>query len=364
MGQSIRDLDEPSAGPKAASGISFLKRVLEPPSYGWEQRPSNAQMWRELASRVNIFASRKNWLGFTNWFWTLALAPFIVLFFAYYFSWWGLVVGFLYSMVGMGTYGTIWLHRYGTHKAYTFSHPVWRFVTRNLVIKVVPEEIYIVSHLVHHAVPEKPGDPYNATFGGLYCFLADSLHQPIAQDLSREEYARAVGFVEHTGIIVNSYEQYQRWGSIAHPVWMTAAFACNWLFWYAAFYLIGGHALAVTIFGSAHIWAVGIRTFNFAGHGGGEDKRVEGVDFNRRDLSINQYWPGYVAGEWHNNHHLYPNSARAGFLWWQFDLAWVYIKTLSRLGMVSSYHDHRPRFLARHWQPYVEAKKAAASSAE
>ncbi|MEM6926545.1 MAG: hypothetical protein AAF602_06440, partial [Myxococcota bacterium] len=28
-----------------------------------------------------------------------------------------------------------------------FSHPAWRFLTRNLVLKAIPEEIYIVSHI-------------------------------------------------------------------------------------------------------------------------------------------------------------------------------------------------------------------------
>jgi fatty-acid desaturase len=60
--------------------------------------------------------------------------------------------------------------------------------------------------------------------------------------------------------------------------------------------------------------------------------RRDGVDHNREDMSINQLWPGYVAGEWHNNHHLYPKSARSGFKPYQFDLAWCYIKMMSMLG--------------------------------
>ncbi|PRQ04735.1 Fatty acid desaturase [Enhygromyxa salina] len=331
---------------------------MEPPSYGWETKPSARQLFRELLTRINVFADRKNWLALTNWVWTLALIPFLLLFFFKYFTWWMLPLGFLYSMVAMGTYGTIWLHRYGTHRAFVFSHPVWRFITRNLVIKIVPEEIYIVSHMVHHAKPEQPGDPYNAKAGGLYCFLADVTSQPIARDLSPEDYERVVKLVAHTGVVANSYEQYQRWGSIAHPLRTTLHFGLNWAFWYGAFYLIGGHLLAVTMFGSAHIWAIGIRTFNFAGHGGGKDKRRDGVDFNRRDLSINQYWPGFVAGEWHNNHHLYASSARAGFLWYQIDLAWYYIKFLSMIGAVSSYQDHRARFLKQHWEPYLARKRA------
>lgn len=342
--------------------MSFLNKVLEPPSYGWENadrqlvKPTVKQLVAELFSRINIFSSRKNWLALTNWVWTLGLIPFLLVFFFKYFSWPLLVAGFLYSMVGLGTHGTVWLHRYCTHRAFKFRNPFWRFVVRNLTIKIVPEEIYVVSHHVHHAMPEQPGDPYNSLAGGLYCFLADTNHQPIARDLSREEYERVVRLVAPAGIKANSYEQYQRWGSVAHPLRTTLHFALNWAFWYGAFYLIGGHALACALFGGAHFWAVGIRTFNYTGHGKGHDRRVDGVDFNDKDLSINQLWPGYVAGEWHNNHHLFPNSAKSGFLPYQLDLAWCVIRTLAAVGAVSSYRDFTDEFYEKYYRPYCAEK--------
>ena len=84
----------------------------------------------------------------------------------------------------MGTHGTLWHHRYCTHGAYTFRNAFWRVFTQNLTINVIPEEIYVISHHVHHAKSDQPGDPYNAQAGFLYCFLADVNHQPIAKDLS------------------------------------------------------------------------------------------------------------------------------------------------------------------------------------
>ncbi len=262
-------------------------------------------------------------------------------------------------MVILGTHGTIWYHRYATHRGYTFSHPFWRFITKNLVIKIIPDELYVVSHHVHHYVPEKPGDPYNAHGGWLYCFLADAIHQPIAKNLSRSDYQRAIHLMDHTGIHMNSYEQYQKWGSICHPAWTLLHFTLNWAFWWGAFYLIGGTALAVAIFASAGVWAVGVRTFNYDGHGGGKDKRKTGIDFNRKDLSINQLWPGLVTGEWHNNHHLYPRGARAGFLPHQLDYAWYYIIICAKLGMVDSYRDDKARFFEEHYNPYLAQQKLA-----
>ncbi len=343
--------------------MAFLDHVLQPPSYGWQDhegkliKPTNRQILREFFTRLNIFNDRKRWLSFFSWGQVLCLMPFFFLFLFKYFNWWLLGIGFLYSMVLMGTHGTIWYHRYGTHRAYKFSNKFWRFFTQNFVIKVVPEETYIVSHQVHHAKSDQPGDPYNANAGFLYCFLADVNHQPIAKDLSEEDYEKVVKLVEHTGVKPNSYAQYLKWGSIANPGRTLLHWVLNWSFWYLVFYLVGGHALAVTLFASAFFWAVGVRTFNFEGHGKGKDKRKEGTDFNWDDMSINQYWPGYVAGEWHNNHHLFPRSARSGFMPYQLDLAWCYIKLLSMIGGVSEYRDAKKQFYAEYYTPYMESKK-------
>lgn len=348
---------------KGADIMAFLNTILEPPSYGYEQNgelivPSKKQIFREFLTRMNIFASRKNWLQLFGWTVTLIqIVPFI-LFLTVFFSWPLFVVAFVYSMVILGTHGTVWFHRYSTHRAYQFKHPFWRFLVRNAVVKVIAEEVYVVSHHVHHYIPEKPGDPYNVHGGWLYCFLADATHQGIARNLSEESYKKVTGLLNHTGMYLNTYEQYKKWGSVANPARTIAHFALNWAFWYGVFYLIGGHALACTIFGATGVWGIGVRTFNFDGHGGGKDKRKEGVDFNRADLSINQLWPGLVTGEWHNNHHLYPSGVRAGFLWYQLDYAWWAIKGIDLLGGIASYKDYTEDFFVKHYRPYLESLKS------
>lgn len=350
--------------------MKFLDYVLEPPSYGWQDeqgnliKPSPKQIFREFLSRINVFKNRKNWLSFISWFQILCLTPFFLLFVFKFLTWQLFIVGFVYSMILMGTHGTIWYHRYCTHRAYRFTNNFWRFVTQHLVIKVVPEETYAVSHHVHHAKSDMPGDPYNASAGFLYCFLADTNHQPINRNLSREDYAKTVNLLAHTGVKPNSYEQYQKWGSIVHPVTFVVEWVLNWAFWYGVFFLIGGHALACTIFGAASFWAIGVRTFNYEGHGKGEDKRKDGVDYNRLDMSINQVWPGFVAGEWHNNHHLFPKSAQSGFLPYQVDFAWYYVKFLSMIGGVSSYNNAKKQFLEQYRLPNRTKVRTKAEAAQ
>ena len=344
--------------------MNFLDRVLDPPSYGWKNdkgelsKPAPKQLFSEFFTRLNIFSSRKNWLPFFSWIRVIILAPLFFLFIFKFFSIPMLIVFFVYSMILMGTHGTIWHHRYCTHNAYTFRNNFWRVITQNLTISMIPEEIYVVSHHVHHAKSDQPGDPYNASGGFLYCFLADVNHQPVAKDLSESDYNKATNLMKHTGIKVNTYAKYRKWGSVSNPTNAIIGCLINWSFWFGICYLIGGFALACTVFGAAAFWAVGVRTFNYEGHGKGEDKRREGTDFNDKDMSINQIWPGIVAGEWHNNHHLYPKSARTGFLAHQVDFAWYYIWLSNKIGAVSSYHDSKKEFQQRHVAPYLANKKA------
>lgn len=334
--------------------MAFLDHVLQPPSYGWRNeqgalvRPDKGTILKEFFSRLNIFRDRKNWLPFFSWLKVLCLIPFLVLFIFKFFSLPLLAAAFVYSMIIMGTHGTIWHHRYCTHGAYRFKNRLWRFLTQQLTISIIPEEIYVISHHVHHAKSDRPGDPYNAQAGFWYCFLADVNHQPIAKDLDEADYGRIKRLMAHTGVRGNTYTQYQRWGSYAKPASSLAAWLFNWSFWYVAFFLLGGHALACTLFGAAGVWAVGVRTFNYDGHGHGKDKQRDGVDYNRKDKSINQLWPGLVAGEWHNNHHLYPKSARSGFKAHQLDMAWLFIRLMHRFGAVSSYRDDKVNFLEKY----------------
>ncbi|MFT3680188.1 MAG: fatty acid desaturase [Ferruginibacter sp.] len=337
--------------------MALLDKILHKPSYGWSNAegeliiPTTKQLYTEAFSKINIFQNRKNWITMISWLMALCMFPFFMVFIFKYFSWKLLGFFILYSMVIMSTHGTIWFHRYSTHKSYSFSHPVWRFITQNLVLRTFPEEIYVISHHVHHAKSDEPGDPYNSRAGLLYCMLSDVNHQGLNRELNEDEYKKASGFLEHTGIWINSYEQYKRWGSVASPFYTISLWLLNWSCWYIIFFLFGDHALACALFSAAMFWFIFVRAFNYTGHGKGKARHIDGVDYDRRNLSINQVRPGLFSGEWHNNHHLYPGSARAGFLPLQLDLAWIYIFVLYKLGLVSWYRDNKKDFLRKYVHP-------------
>ncbi|MBK0402793.1 fatty acid desaturase [Adhaeribacter sp. BT258] len=343
--------------------MAFIDELLQEPAYGWKNekgelmKPSVWELYKEAFRRINIFKDKRNWISLISWLMAVCMVPFVYFFLADYFSWWYLGAAIVYGMVIMSTHGTVWFHRFGTHKAFTFKNKFWRIITQNLVLRTFPEEMYVLSHHVHHVKVEEPGDPYNAYAGLMYCMLSDVNHHSIAKDLSEENYKKAAGFLAHTGVQINSYDQYKKWGSVATPLYTVAIWLLNWSFWFGAFYLIGGPGLACALFGGALFWFILVRAFNYNGHGNGEAKHVDGIDFDRSNLSINQTRPGLFSGEWHNNHHLYPGSARAGFLPNQLDLAWLYIKGLHKIGGVTSYKDSKPLFLKNQLAKYQAAQQ-------
>ncbi|WP_405233237.1 acyl-CoA desaturase [Lentisalinibacter salinarum] len=71
--------------------------------------------------------------------------------------------------------------------------------------------------------------------------------------------------------------------------------------------------------------------------------------FDAADTSTNNWLVAVLAlGEgWHNNHHKFAYSARHGLEWWQFDLTWVLLRGMEKLGLVSELRLPRRRMLER-----------------
>ncbi|MGE3756331.1 MAG: fatty acid desaturase [Pseudobdellovibrionaceae bacterium] len=340
--------------------------MLQPPKYyefeknGVLYVPTKKELWSEFFFRMNIFADRIYGFKVASYSSPVRFGVLLSVFLFAYITWPTLLAGALYSFVWLPITGTAMYHRYGAHKAFVLKNKIWLFFVRNLMLKIPFEEIFIISHYLHHSIPDQPSDPYNPKAGYLYSFLADVNHQPIAKDLSELEYQKVAGLIEHTGVHANSYAQYLRFGSIVHPAKAVAHVVLNWSFWFGVFYFVGGGlALPMAIFGLSSVWAFRIRSINYLVHGGGETKHRDGSDFHRRDNSINLTLPGWLGGEWHNNHHMFPSGIRSGFLPSQPDMPYLFIKCLIALRAVSSFHDDTERFFQQ-----IASKKVKTTNTE
>jgi fatty-acid desaturase len=64
-------------------------------------------------------------------------------------------------------------------------------------------------------------------------------------------------------------------------------------------------------------------------------------NYHNEDDSVNVWWLTLITlgDNWHNNHHAYPGCARAGFRWFEFDISYLTIKMLERLGLASNMNE-------------------------
>ena len=67
-------------------------------------------------------------------------------------------------------------------------------------------------------------------------------------------------------------------------------------------------------------------------------------NYDTPDVSVNVWWMSVIClGEgWHNNHHAFPGSARAGMKPHEIDLSWLLLLALRKIGLVHSLNEPGP----------------------
>lgn len=246
------------------------------------------------------------------------------------------VAGVVAIGVMIGTiYNTVWYHRYCSHRAYKFRS-VWfarLFLWSNPIC--FREESYVIPHRVHHSKSDEPGDPYGPHLGWLGNYLATESQQKLNRDISQQDFERLAKSLEHIGFVKNSYAQFRRTGSVENVWHYGARFVFANAFWSVLSYFVAGWQGVMAWTSGVFLFTFVVRDFNFRGHAS-----LFGTD--KKGLPVNQFIYGLIAGEWHENHHACPRSARSGFLWWQVDLPYGIIRLLNLFGAVTHYNCPTP----------------------
>ena len=332
--------------PQNAAVRPFLERLLARPYYAGRV-PTTREVLRNYANQIRVDRDRRLWLGGFNLLVNLFFLTTAVWFFAFHFSWAAFFAGLALCSLAMNWHGTLYYHRLGSHRAFRARRPWALAVLRHLAPRTVPEEVYVLSHQVHHAYSDTLLDPYAPRLGWLACMLADANHQRLSTELSREDYARASRILAplahpRWGLRINSYEAYQRWGSLVHPRDTLIDFAANWAIWFSIAFAVGGATGVGALAWGVSLWLFSVRHFNYKSHGSGRDQRRLDREISATDLSLNLKLAGWLAGEWHSNHHISPRSARYDFRPSELDLSWQILRGLIALGLFSDAIDGRP----------------------
>src|SRR5262252_3445229 len=195
------------------------------------------------------------------------------------FSWTNLFVAVFLYWVAVGLGISMGYHRLHTHRGFKTYRLFEYFlaVCGTLTLEGGPI-FWVATHRVHHQHSDRELDP----------------HTP-----------RVSGFWAHLGWIGFGLLAIGGWGMV------------NWAIFLRV--VVGLHSTWL-VNSATHMWG--------------------GRRFATKDDSRNTWWVALLTfGEgWHNNHHAHPTSARHGLAWYEFDLSWILLKILSRLGIVRFFH--------------------------
>ncbi len=317
------------------TGVWRKRALLVEPTYGrgepFRRRPTLREIRIEWLDAVGFWKDRGRLLPALYAAYHLATLAVFVVFFARHFSIAAVaVVTGIATMIGT-VFNTVWYHRYCTHRAFKFRS-LWLarlFLWTNPVC--FREESYVIPHRIHHSKSDQPGDPYGPHLGWLGSYLATESQQKVNRDLSRAEFERLAKSLEHIGFVRGSYEQFQRLGSVENVWYYLARAMFASVFWMLLAYAVAKWQGILGWISGVFLYSFLVRDFNFRGHAGYWGTHHIGVP-------LNQVFYGLIAGEWHENHHAYPRSAKAGLAWWQIDVPYWIIKGLTRCGAVIQYN--------------------------
>lgn len=240
-------------------------------------------------------------------------------------------------LTGMGI--TIGYHRMLTHRSFETVAPIRAFWTAMGAFAVEGSPIdWCMVHRKHHQFSDHEGDPHSPHLhdGGFLNQLKGFWHSHTGwlfnSNWSKVERKKYVPDLLEDKLLMAIDNHYVSWvtASLLIPAMiggavalLTPGFSLTSVAAGAGLGLLWGGLARVCV--SHHItWSINSICHIFGSQ-----------DYKSSDDSRNNVFFGFLShGEgWHNNHHAFPTSARHGLKWWQFDLSWVVIRTLEKMGL-------------------------------
>jgi stearoyl-CoA desaturase (delta-9 desaturase) len=180
---------------------------------------------------------------------------------------------------------------------------------------------WVTTHRIHHAFTETDKDPHTPHHGTYWSHMG-WIFRGTAQNQDEATQLRYAPDLVRDKVHVFMSNYYYVTPIIAAVI----------------LYAIGGWSMVLwgiflrQVIGWHSTWLV-----NSATHLWGTRR------FDTRDDSRNN---GLIAaltfGEgWHNNHHAHPRSAKHGLTWYEFDVNWLQLKLMEKLGLISDLYGYQ-----------------------
>ena len=233
-------------------------------------------------------------------------------------SWWQIILYTLVTTHITIVSVTIYLHRHQAHRAMDLhaipSHffRFWLWLGTGQVTKE-----WVSIHRKHHAKCETMEDPHSPVAHGIKTVLWTGAELYRAESKNKETMTKFGHGTPKDWIERNLYTRYS-WQGVGLMMIINLA-------------LFGVAGLAVWAIQMVWIPVTAAGIINGIGHYWGYR------NFEAPDASTNiSPWGIMIGGEeLHNNHHTYPTSAKFSVKPYEFDIGWVYIRALEKIGMAT-----------------------------
>ncbi len=238
------------------------------------------------------------------------------------FSWQNVAVMLIGNWI-VGSLGVgLGFHRLLTHRS--FKAPKWLEYTLTafgtMSVQDSPDK-WVATHRIHHQFVETEKDPHS-TRPGFWWAHMEWILRGTAQDHDEATLKRYVPDLLKDKFHVLLAKYYYV------PIVLSGF----------VLYAIGGWSMVLwgvfarVVFGWHSTWLV-----NSATHLWGT-RRFETHDDSRNNGLI----AALTFGEgWHNNHHAHPRSAKHGLTWYEFDVNWLQVKLMEKLGLVQQVYAYQ-----------------------
>jgi len=223
-------------------------------------------------------------------------------------------------------------HRFFSHRAYKTSRLFQALLALGVAASGQRGALWwAVHHRRHHRLSDRAGDPHSPITGSFWHAHLGWLVKQENLDTDLDAVKDLARFPEL--VFINR----------THMLWPILLLVVTVLL--GAYTPLFGHT---GLGWSAAVWAFfvptvlslhGIFVVNSLTHGG-KLGRWHRRRFATNDYTTNAWWLAIptLGAAWHNNHHRYMNSARAGFYRWELDLSYIMLRLLAQLHLVWELH--------------------------
>lgn len=246
-----------------------------------------------------------------------------------------LAAGILWWISGSWGIG-LGYHRLFTHRGYKAPRWLRRFLATCGTLAFQSGPIaWVTTHRIHHAFTDTDRDPHSPRVSGYWShigwiFRGTAQNQPetavqkYSPDLIKDPYLLFLDKYYYLAAVVAGVVLFAigGWPMVLVGIFLrtVVGWHCTWL-----------------VNSATHLW--GSRRFD-----------------TRDDSRNNALIASLTFGEgWHNNHHAFPRSARHGLTWREFDVNWLQIRLLEKLGIIRDVYAYD----LRAEEAAAELKKAA-----